>query len=96
MNKLINQKKKDPGAHTSEDIRLSIVKLPMTPRAPGPQSTRIKWSDQHYYWASNLSGSGTSWSALFWFFGCFFFFWLCHVASRILVPAPGIEPRPQQ
>ena len=25
-----------------------------------------------------------------------FFFWLCYVACRILVPRPGIEPRPQQ
>ena len=26
----------------------------------------------------------------------FFFFWLRHMACRILVPCPGTEPRPQQ
>ena len=30
-----------------------------------------------------------------WFF-CFFVFWLCYTACGMLVPRPGIEPRPWQ
>lgn len=36
---------KDPSASRSGSIRLSIIKLPMTPGVPCPQFIRVQWTD---------------------------------------------------
>ena len=42
-------------------------------------------------WGQSVQGfvdRGRTWASVLFFF----FFWPCHVAYRILVPQPGIEP----
>ena len=81
---------KAPGAHTSADIRLSTVKIPMTSSAPGPQGQMGRPAlplgfhfDQLFYIMVSV-------------LLCLFQFWPGCMAYETLVPRPGIEPRPQQ
>ena len=55
------------------------------------QLVTSKWQDKRSVW--RLDRRGRSFHLLL---GFFFFSWLCHRAFRILVPWPGIKPRPQQ
>ena len=53
-------------------------------------SIKIHW----YRWLWYLLNCQISNIILVCLFDCLFVFWLCLVACRILVPQPGIEPRP--